>query len=411
MTGAPKRATVTIERLANGGAGVARIDGLAVFVPRTAPGDVVEITYRVRRRHADGEVRRVLTPSADRVAPRCPHYTDDDCGACQLQHLDYAVQLSAKRRMVVDAFERIARRTVPVADVVPSPEQWAYRNKLTLTMRRHNNDWVMGLRSWKSPDTVFDLQRCDISSAEVVEAWHALRSARQWLPEGNSMRGSIRVVDGRTHLWLSGGARWDTLQPFLTACPQFNDVRWLDDNERTHVLREDADGGAGAFEQVNSAVAGAIRDHVLSVIRATPGTRVVDAYGGRGDLSVRMVEAGRTPVLIELDRDLAAAAQTAIGGRGEVLCGRVEEILHSVLPADAVVLNPPRTGADHAAMRALEVLPRAPLLIYVSCDPATLARDVSRLPGYRVQSVLPFDMFPQTAHVEVVCVLTPGSDS
>lgn len=409
MSGYGQSATVTIDRLANGGAGVARVDGMAVFVPRTAPGDRVEIVYRSRRRHGEGEVTRLLAPSPQRVEPRCDHYVADGCGGCQLQHVDYAAQLSAKRTMVTDAFARIARREVVVDNVRPSPAEWGYRNKLTLSMRRSSegDKWVMGLRSWKNPDAVFDLRRCDISSDQVVAAWQALRTAGAWLPDASELRGAIRVVDGRSHLWLSGGLTWRGLQQFLSACPQFVDVRWVDANERTHVLREDVQAGAASFGQINDEVAAAIREHVLSILLAAPGARVIDAYGGAGDLSRQLLEAGRTPILIEVDRALSATAASVIGGRGEVHCARVEDAMPALLPADAVVLNPPRSGADHAVMRALSRTPRVPLVVYVSCDPATLARDISRLPGYQVQSVTPFDMFPQTSHVEVVCVLTP----
>src|SRR5687767_8272187 len=126
---------VRIESIAAGGDGVGRLDGLAVFTPRTAPGELVEVAIQKRGRMARGRLLRVLEPSPDRVKPRCRHYDNDRCGGCQLQHLTIGAQLAAKQRIVRDAFARIAKRSVDLPEIVPSPSEWEYRSRLTLTMR------------------------------------------------------------------------------------------------------------------------------------------------------------------------------------------------------------------------------------------------------------------------------------
>src|SRR5688500_1507817 len=146
-----------IDSIAAGGDGVARHEGLAVFVPRTAPGDVVEATLDVRGRFARARVGSVGEPSAARGSPPCVHYTRDRCGGCQLQHIRYEAQLEAKAIIVRDALRRIGRRDVDAVTVRASPSPWGYRTKLTLALRRRGGHWIAGLHSYDDPDAVFQM--------------------------------------------------------------------------------------------------------------------------------------------------------------------------------------------------------------------------------------------------------------
>ncbi len=127
--------TLRVESIAAGGDGVGRLDGLAVFTPRTAPGELVDVVVTQRGRMARGRLLRVLEASSARVSPACRHYDRDNCGGCQLQHLAIEAQLEAKQQIVQDAFARIAKRPIPKPDIVPSPKAWEYRSRLTLAMR------------------------------------------------------------------------------------------------------------------------------------------------------------------------------------------------------------------------------------------------------------------------------------
>jgi 23S rRNA (uracil1939-C5)-methyltransferase len=161
---------------------------------------------------------------------------------------------------------------------------------------------------------------------------------------------------------------------------------------------------------VNPGVAAALRAHVLRRARAYAPSSVVDAYAGTGDTAEPLARDGVRVTAIELDRDAAAACARRLPEGSRAIAGRVEEVLPDVLPADVVVLNPPRKGLDQRVTAALECVRSAPrAVLYVSCNPATLARDLGRMAAYRVTSVLGFDMFPQTAHVEAVCELVPGA--
>lgn len=403
-------AQLRIDSVAAGGAGVGRLDGMAVFVPRTAPGDEVEVVLRRHRRYAEGRLRRVVAPSPDRVTPECLHYERDRCGGCQLQHLAYPAQLDAKRGIVEQALRRIGRRSVVVDAVTPSPSAWRYRNKLTLTLRRDRGNWRAGLRAFDAPDEVFALEDCPITSERVVAGWREVLAASAHLPEARELRGAVRAAGDALALVLTGGAAWPHARAFAAKCPSFAAIRWDDDAGRRHTIQDAGAGdlSVGSFEQVNPALARALHDHVAGVAGRRSPRRVIDAYGGRGATAGRLLAPGREVVLIELDAEATRLAALALGSGARVVTGRAEDELPRALPADAVILNPPRTGVDAEVTTCLERVSPAPAtLVYVSCDPATLARDVARLPSWRIASLTLFDMFPQTAHVESVCELVP----
>jgi 23S rRNA (uracil1939-C5)-methyltransferase len=160
---------------------------------------------------------------------------------------------------------------------------------------------------------------------------------------------------------------------------------------------------------VNARVASELRERLLSRVRHYEPKRVVDAYAGTGATALPLAAEQRTVVAIEWDRAAVEQLRATLTAPSSAIAGRVEDHLASALPADVVLLNPPRSGVDPEVTRALEevdVKPRA--LFYVSCDPATLARDLTRLPAYRLDSIRGYDMFPQTAHVETVCELVPA---
>jgi 23S rRNA (uracil1939-C5)-methyltransferase len=384
---------IDIDSIAAGGDGVGRLDGLVAFVPRTAPGDRAQIRYATGRRFARGELLRLLRASADRTAPGCPHYVADRCGGCQLQHLTYDAQRAAKARIVRDAFSRIGHREIPLPEVVPSPHPWRYRSKLTLAMRRRGDRWIAGLHPYDDPDAVFSLTDCPITEEPVLAIWREILAADRWLPPVASLRGAVR---DRTFSLEGGGRHWRTHAEFFAAAPSLAELWW--DGRLLH-RRETSSLGV-SFAQINTALAESLRTDVIDRVWRYSPSRVVDAYAGRGEVALALAERGAQVTAIEVD-------EAAIAHAGQhALVGRVEDLLDEALPADVVVVNPPRAGVHE---RVAEVLarPEGPqAIVYVSCDPATLARDVSRMASYRVQSIRCFDMFPQTAHVETVCELT-----
>jgi len=407
--------TVSLEiaRLAAGGDVVARADGLVVFTPRTVPGDQVTVDLRVEGRVGRGTLRRIDRPSVDRVAPSCGHYeAPDRCGGCQWQQVAIAAQREGKRQMVHDAFRRIAKREVPVPAIVAG-EPWRYRRTLTLAIRREGARVWAGLRAFDDPEAVFALDDCLITDPRVVATWREIVAAAAHLPPEHRLRGTVRWVADRPLFVLTGGTEWPALAAFLDAVPSLAAIWWEAEGKRRRLVADRRPTGipGASFVQVNAEIAERMQAHLVAMVLAHRPTYVLDAYSGAGATAVALAAAGVRVTAIELDEEATTYAANQLAAPSRAIAARVEEALPHHLPADVVILNPPRAGVDarvtSALARTVETgqAPRA--IVYVSCDPATLARDVARLPGWRVDSLLSFDMFPQTAHVETVCVLVP----
>lgn len=400
---------VRILRLAAGGDGVGRLeDGRTVFVPRTAPGDLVEISQlRAHRRYARARVARLLEPSSTRVEPRCPHYVHDECGGCQLQHLEVAAQREARRGFVGDAFRRIGRIDVPDPEIVPAAEEFEYRTKITLAVDQGTRR--IGLHPMDHPDRVFELVRCHITTSELMSLWARIREARGLLPTG--LRRLVLRLDraGGLHLLLvtGGTERWTGAGALHRALvlEGSSPTIWLQLEGREAV----AVAGAGdpfpatVFEQVHPAMGDTVRASALAALGEVSGRHVWDLYAGIGETTGALIRGGASVESVESDPRAVAEAE-ARGPAAERHVGRVERVLDRLRRPSLVITNPPRTGMDERVAVTLERL--APeRIVYVSCDPATLARDLTRMPGFRLASALAFDLFPQTAHVETVAVL------
>lgn len=406
-------AELTIDSIATGGDGVGRTEGLVVFVPRTAPGDVAQVTYEPRGRFARGRVLALRTASPLRVEPACPHYDGDRCGGCQLQHLSYAAQLDAKAAIVRDAVERIAHRPTAAPPVRPS-DPWRYRRKLTLALRARGRGWLAGLHPYDDPAGVFALRECPITADRVVALWRAVLAVGEALPRAATLRGAIRIDDaGAASLVIEGGSAWAEPERLLERVAALDAIWWEPHGAgevRCVAARRTAAAAspAAAFAQVNAAVAAQLQAHVVARALAYEPEHVIDAYAGTGDTAVALAAPARRVTAIELDAAASAWCAQRLPAGSRAVAARVEDVLADLLPADVVIVNPPRAGLDGrvtACLAAAVPAPRA--IIYVSCDPATLARDLGRLAAWRIASLVCFDMFPQTAHVETVCELVP----
>lgn len=414
---------VEIDSIAAGGEGVGRLaDGRVVFVHRTAPGDRAEVAVTGEHpRWARGRLVRLHEPSPERREPPCPFYRD--CGGCTLEHLSYPAQLRAKGRIVADALTRIGKLPVDPPEVVPSPAEFRYRNRVSFALRRVGaGEVVAGFHALRDPERIVDLDgRCLLPEEPIARAWDGLRAA--WgpdasrLPSGDRLRLTLRATaEGRVSLLVEGGFSPGRPGELLEAVPGLEAI-WHRPGPAPPRLIAGAPGlpeswgdetvelSGAAFLQVNRGAARLLEEHVIRAAGEVAGARVVDAYCGVGFHARRLARAGARVVGIELDADAVAAARAAAPDGALFEEGSVEALLPDALPADLVILNPPRAGA---AAEALEALRREPprRLIYISCDPATLARDLRRLgDAFRLDHLRSFDLFPQTAHVETVAVL------
>jgi 23S rRNA (uracil1939-C5)-methyltransferase len=407
--------SVSIDSIAAGGDGVGRSNGLVIFIPRTAPGDVVTAQISGKGNFARGALRSVITPSRDRIEPPCPHYTKHKCGGCQLQHVSYVAQLEAKQVIIRDSLLRIGKRQVELPPIERSPKDWRYRTKLTLAMRRRGARWMAGLHPYDDPGGVFALVDCPITDRRVVAAWREVMEADAYFPDAKELRGSVRITSEGPTFVMMGGLSWGAREQFLAAAPSLAAVWWepADDQPRRLLLDKRRDRSPSAsFAQINTEMADILRTYVIDRARSYAPTSVIDAYAGAGHSAVALSEAGVRVTAIELDADASAWCATRLRDPSRAIRARVEDALPGVLPADLVLLNPPRAGVDARVAETLQKeVGHLRSVIYVSCNPATLARDLSRLPGYKIQSLHAFDMFPQTAHVETVCELVPAGEN
>lgn len=430
---APRTATLTVSELAAGGDGVGRVDGMAVFVPRTAVGDVVEIEFQPRGRFARGRVCRVVTPSADRVTPPCPHF-DEGCGGCDWQHVAIGAQRAAKVAIVQNAFARIARRAIGPPAIVGDAATLGYRRAMRLTARRGRG---FGFHAYDAPDRMVPVKQCLLVRPVLTEVWHEVRSAVErvpaLLPTGTDdarapLQIALRELDGGdVAVVIHHGARWHhtAAQRLGESHGRIVAVLWQRAEASPRImwsrLTDDADicrlQQAASFVQVNASMAPALHALVSQALLAHAPAHVIDAYAGAGAHSDEAHARGVRVTAVELNPASCAALRQRRAHGSSVREGAVEVLLPILLreaereevPVEAVLLNPPRGGVDAAVTYALNEahasLPSLRRIVYVSCDPATLARDVARLGAWHVVHVQCVDMFPQTAHVETVCVL------
>lgn len=407
--------SVSIDSIAAGGDGVGRSNGLVVFVPRTAPGDVVTAQISGKGHFARGALRSIVSPSPVRIEPPCPHYTRDNCGGCQLQHMTYESQLAAKQTIIRDSVQRIGKRIVDAPQIERSPKEWHYRTKLTLAMRRRGARWIAGLHPYDDPSRIFALSDCPITDRRVVAAWREVMEADAYFPDAKELRGSVRITSGGPTFVMIGGESWGARDQFSAAVPSISAVWWEPAEDKPRRLlydkRQDRNPSA-SFAQVNAEMAEILRSYVLDRARSFEPRTVIDAYAGAGHTAISLSEQGVRVTAVELDPDASAWSASKLAEPSRAIRARVEDALPGLLPADLVVLNPPRAGVDSRVTDTLEAeVGHLRGVIYVSCNPATLARDLSRLPSYRIESLRAFDMFPQTAHVETVCDLRPAGES
>lgn len=419
-----------IVAVANGGDGIGReSDGRVVFVPRTTTGDRVVARVRQRKaKYSRALPLRVLRPSASRIDAPCPHFAA--CGGCQLQHVAYEEQLRLKQTMIRDALARLGGVSVEVPDVRPAARQFGYRNRITPTVIRAGEGSVVGgYHRYDAPGTVEDMTDCLLAEQPLRDAWKSLRAA--WgtggrnLPGRGPVRATLRATDrGDVGLLVvtEAGTRSGDPEAIAEAIPGLVSYCWPDDDGQLRLLAgsttlEETWQGvsfrlpAGTFVQVNREESLRMDQFMDQLVGPMSGSRVLDLYAGIGARAIRWAAAGADVVACELDPASVAAGRSAAETYGATVDFRAETV-ESALPdlgeADLVVVNPPRRGLSLAAAEALNDR-AAGRLVYVSCDPATLARDVARLSAtWKLSGVQPFDAFPHTSHVETIAWFEPA---
>ncbi len=384
-----------------------------IFVPGAIPGETVRAEIvDDKGRFAHARLIDIVEPAPDRVAPCCPHVPD--CGGCQWQHIAYSRQLALKTDIVRDQLARIAGiADPPVHPTLAAPSPWGYRNRVTFSV---SEDRQLGFQRAASHDVV-PIEECHIADPRLMTVYDELDLD----------------LPGLTHLTLMAGSDEDDLliafeteqdePPGLSVDLPISCVHLVSGDPpipvnligNNHITQKVAGNAyrvsAGRFFQVNTAVAATLVDLVLQWLDPSAEDTIFDAYCGVGLFTLPLAQRTELVIAVELD---PGATEDLIMNLGElenveVIEGPVEAVLPDLVAQESlhgVVVDPPRQGLDVAVIDAL-VASGPPRLVYVSCDPATLARDVKRLArgGYLLDSVQPLDMFPQTYHIETVARL------
>lgn len=400
------RIRLTLERMAHGGEAIGRHEGKVIFVPFGIPGEIVEVEVTEDRgSYARGRIERILSPAPERVDPPCPHF--GECGGCHFQHMQYEAQLHWKAEIVRDQLRRIGKiEDPPVRPTIPSPEPFGYRNQIQFSA---SPDGRLGFQAMRS-HRVVPISRCWIAHPMLQELYEALDIEGLDLRR-LTLRCGVRTGDRMVIFETEG----DEL-PILETDLRVSLVLLTSDEKAVPLigldyLTEEVGGflfriSAPSFFQTHTAVAEQMVHQVVEWADLRGTESVLDAYCGVGLFAAHLAPFAQRVVGIEAHPAAAADAghNLARFPHVEILAGTVEALAPTLEgPFDVVVVDPPRTGCSKEALEALlRLAPRR--WIYVSCDPATLARDARQLlnAGYRLHAVQPFDMFPQTYHIETV---------
>lgn len=437
---------VEITDLSDTGDGVGRFGERVVFVPDTVVGDRISVRLlRVKPQYAFGKLQDIIEPSAHRTRPGC--IVADKCGGCQWQHIGYEYQLEAKRNLVIQALERIGGFSAPPVDAVLAGDSaLGYRNKSTYPVGLSSLQKVQAGYYQKGSHQIVNLNQCPVQDARLNPLLSGVKQdiqERGWrIYNEKHHRGQIR------HLSLRIGRRtgemlltlvvkdWDLpgveaqAEAWLKRYPQLVGVSLNRNPDRTNaIFGEETHCVAGksylqevfadlefqirpdTFFQVNTEVAELLLKEIIGQLNLQGNEVLVDAYSGIGTMSLPLAKLVQQVIGLEMQREAVEQAEAnAILNQitnATFQVGEVENLLPQLpVTPDIVLLDPPRKGCDRAVLDSLlEIKPSR--IVYVSCKPATLARDLKILcaDGYQLVRVQPADFFPQTAHVECVAFL------
>jgi 23S rRNA (uracil1939-C5)-methyltransferase len=439
---------LVVDDLAFGGEAVGRVDGYVLFVRGGLPGDRLRVTVtETRGRYGRGTIEAVLAPSPDRVEAPCPYF--GRCGGCRLQHLAYPAQLAFKEKQVRDCLTRLGGLPpFELRPIVAAPETYGYRNKMEFTIAGPGP--AVGLHAAERYDVVLDIERCLLQSETMnglLDEFRRQVRARDLLVwDPRSERGLLRFVTLR-----EGRRTGEAMVNVVAAAPDVQAVMPVAEALKARVpatasvllnvnakkasvaigseehlllggdqITESLDGvsfqiSANSFFQTNTVQAERLFAIVAEACALRGHETVLDLYSGTGAISLLLARRATRVYGVELSAAAVADAGRNARANGIENCTFLPGEVRHVLPvlmregvrADVIVADPPRAGFHPRALAAMAAL--APeRIVYVSCNPATLARDVGDLvrQGYRLEWVQPVDMFPQTPHIEAVARLS-----
>ncbi|SFF85468.1 23S rRNA m(5)U-1939 methyltransferase [Halobacillus alkaliphilus] len=441
---------LTFEDLTHEGNGVGKVDGYPLFVPYGLPGEEAEVkVVKVKKNFGFGKLLNVKEESEDRVEPPCDVYYQ--CGGCQLQHMSYSMQLEMKHNQVKNAMKKIGHlEHVPVHETIGMADPWRYRNKIQIPVGQKEDGQLMTGFYQKRSHNIIDMDTCIIQDELNDRMVETVRRIATELGisayDEDTHRGTLRHIMVRT-----GQTTKDIMIVLVTktknlpeqdklideirdAFPSVKSIVHNVNNQKTNVIlgKEtkviwgdeyiyDMIGdikfmiSPKSFYQVNPTQTKNLYDKALEYADLRGGETVIDAYCGIGTISLFLAQKAKkvygVEIVPEAVTDAKKNARLNKMDNAEFYVGQAEELMpwwrNQGLRPDVIVVDPPRKGCDEELLKAmLDMEPER--IVYVSCNPSTLARDLRVLEdgGYATQEVQPVDMFPQTSHVECVSLLT-----
>ncbi|MBN1667122.1 MAG: class I SAM-dependent RNA methyltransferase [Anaerolineales bacterium] len=411
---------LTLTSFAYGGEAFGRLaDGRACFVPYALPGETVRIALvEEKRNFGRGHLLEIITAAPERIESRCRHHfrpgmAEPACGGCHYQMMPYERQLQAKTEILRDQLQRIGRLENPnIRPAVGSPELWNYRNHIQF---HQDAEGKLGYID-ATASGILPIHECHLPEPVLNDLWPQLELD----PIPGLARVSLRAGAGEDVMLILESddpepveLELDLPLSVVHQGPGGNLVLAGDDRLVIEVNGRDFYVSSAAFFQVNTALAGEMVRHLLANLDISPGSTVIDAYCGVGLFSAFLAEkSGR---LVGIESSESACEDFALNldefDNVELYEAPVEQVLPQLeIHPDLIVVDPPRAGLERAVLDAILRL-APPRLAYISCDPATLGRDARRLDagGYRLEQVTPFDLFPQTYHIESISFWVRGA--
>jgi len=435
---------LTIHDIGNNGEGVGSYEGCTVFVEGALPGEEVEVSvFQCKKNYARAKLLSILTPSPDRVKPACPLF--EQCGGCQIMHLSYDKQLEIKQKKVREALHRIGKITnVDVPPCLPSPLPFAYRNKIQLPVRLKNEEITLGLYARSSHDLI-EIDHCLIHCELGEEVYNSVRqiikNSKLTIYDPITAKGELRHVLIKSAIYTrevlvilvtNGEASRELIEiakKIQNECLQVKGIVQNINIRRDNVIlgkkyytltgqnfvHEKVCGlvfkiSPASFFQVNTQQAECLYAKALELAHLQGSEVVLDAYCGVGTLSLIFARCAKEVIGVECLNEAIKDAEDNAKMNGienvSFVCANVEDFVKKQTAVDLLLLNPPRQGCDPSFLEKIGKL-QPKTIIYISCDPATLARDLVILYShkYTITTIQPYDMFPQTAHVESVVKL------
>lgn len=439
-----KDVVITISSLGHSGEGVGHLEGYAIFVDGALPGEVVKVSlYERHKSYARANLIEIIQPSPNRIKPVCSLF--GQCGGCQLMHLSYSEQLIQKQKRVENSLKRIGKLDVTIEPCLPSPDQLNYRNKIQLPVKLGDEGPYLGLYAKSSHDLV-KVDHCHIHCPLGEEIYQKIK---ELLPHsGIEPYDSAKGTGELRHILIKSSINLgEVLVILITKTNQVKNLekfaeKIMNSSSLIKGVVQNINNSTGnvilgnryqllcgsmyireklgdlyfnispaSFFQVNTRQAERLYQRALEISQLNGDETILDAYCGVGTLALYFAKHCKRVIGIECVpeaiQDAKENAKLNNIHNATFVCALSEDYIKNIQAVDLIILNPPRKGCEKSFLEGIKKL-KPKKMIYISCDPSTLARDLAILHeyGYTIEIVQPFDMFPQTAHVECLVKLT-----